>query len=107
MAKKEQIKGFEEAINNIPLVIDPCKMCKIYKEKGGSNMSMINPGTYEFTSLYNVIDFVKPLIIEGYPVAINTVYKEFTLERSIDKFEVNIGQKGCKMEIQVEEVSNG
>lgn len=39
-------------------------------------MSMINPGTYEFNSLYNVLDFVKPLLIEGYSVAINTAYKE-------------------------------
>ena len=34
MAKKEQIKVFEETRNNIPLCIDPCKRCKIYKEKG-------------------------------------------------------------------------
>ena len=62
-------------------------------------MSMINPGTYEFNSLYNVMDFVKPLLIEGYSVAINTVYKEVPFENSIDKFEVNVGKKGCKMAI--------
>ena len=28
MAKKDQIKGFEETINNIPLVIAPCDKCK-------------------------------------------------------------------------------
>ena len=38
MAKKElkeQLKSYEGYINDIPLVIDPCKMCKIYKTKGG------------------------------------------------------------------------
>lgn len=38
MAKKElsdQLKSFESYVNDIPLVIDPCKMCKVYKEKGG------------------------------------------------------------------------
>lgn len=38
MAKKElkeQLKSYEGYINDIPLVIDPCKMCKVYKAKGG------------------------------------------------------------------------
>ena len=38
MAKKElkeQLKSYEGYINDIPLVIDPCKQCKIYKAKGG------------------------------------------------------------------------
>ena len=37
MAKKElkeQLKSYEGYINDIPLVIDPCKMCKIYKARG-------------------------------------------------------------------------
>ena len=62
-------------------------------------MSMINPRTYEFNSLQNVIDFVKPLITEGYSVAINTIYEEFPRENHIDKFTVDIGKKGCKMAI--------
>ena len=40
MAKKElkeQLKSYEGYINDIPLVIDPCKMCKIYKENDGYN----------------------------------------------------------------------
>ena len=32
---KDQLKSYEGYINDIPLVIDPCKMCKIYKAKGG------------------------------------------------------------------------
>ncbi len=32
---KDQLESFEGYINDIPLVIDPCKMCKIYKAKGG------------------------------------------------------------------------
>lgn len=64
-------------------------------------MSMINPGTYEFNSIHDVMDFVKPLLVEGYSVAINTVYKNipFGIENCIDKFEVNVGKKGCKMAI--------
>lgn len=62
-------------------------------------MSMINPGTYEFKSLYNVMDFVKPLIVEGYPVAINVFYKQFPRENDIDKFTVDVGKKGCKIAI--------
>lgn len=64
-------------------------------------MSMINSGTYEFNSLQNVVDFVKPLIVEGYPVVINTVYKDnpFSIYSDIDKFTVDIGKKGCKIAI--------
>ena len=63
-------------------------------------MVMINPGTYEFNSIFNAMDFVKPLLVEGYPVAINTVYKDVPfLHNNIDKFEVNVGKKGCKMAI--------
>ena len=62
-------------------------------------MAIINPGTYEFKSLYNVMDFVKPLLVEGYPVAINTFYKPFPRENDIDKFEVNVGKKDCKIAI--------
>ena len=32
---KDQLESYEGYINDIPLVIDPCKMCKIYKVKGG------------------------------------------------------------------------
>lgn len=37
MAKelKDQLKSFESYINDIPLVIDPCRMCKVYKEHNG------------------------------------------------------------------------
>lgn len=62
-------------------------------------MEILNPGTYEFNSIHNLMDFVKPLIVEGYSVAINTVYKHVPFENSIDKFTVDIGKKGCKMAI--------
>lgn len=38
MAKKElkdQLENYEGYINDISLVIDPCKMCKVYKEHNG------------------------------------------------------------------------
>lgn len=62
-------------------------------------MAMINPGTYEFDSILNVMDFVKPLLVEGYSVAINTVCEKVPFDYRIDKFEVNIGKKGCKIAI--------
>lgn len=62
-------------------------------------MSMINSKTYEFNSIFNVMEFVKPLLVEGYSVAINTFYKEFPRENEIDKFTVDVGKKGCKMAI--------
>lgn len=37
---KEQLKSYEENINNIPLVIDPCKICKVYKENRGYEISI-------------------------------------------------------------------
>lgn len=30
---KEQLKSYEGYINDIPLVIDPCKQCNVYKKK--------------------------------------------------------------------------
>ena len=60
-------------------------------------MAMINTGSYEFNSLFNAMDFVKSLIIEGYSVAINPVYKKYPRENDIDKFIVDVGKKGCKM----------
>lgn len=38
MAKKElkeQLKSYEEYINDIPYVIDPCKVCKNHTEEKG------------------------------------------------------------------------
>lgn len=38
MAKKElkeQLESYEGYINDIPLVIDPCKMCKNHSEEKG------------------------------------------------------------------------
>ena len=52
-------------------------------------MAMIKSNTYEFKSICNVMDFVKPLIVEGYSVAINTVYEAIPFENSIDKFTVD------------------
>lgn len=59
-------------------------------------MAMINSGTYEFNSICNLMDFVKPLILEGYPVAINTVLGKFPREYKIEKFVAYIGEKGVK-----------
>lgn len=44
---KEQLKSFEGYINDIPLVIDPCKMCKIYKEHKGWFMDEFKNGEWK------------------------------------------------------------
>ena len=49
MAKKEldeQLKSYEGYINDIPLVIDPCKMCKIYKKHNGWFMGEFKKGEW-------------------------------------------------------------
>lgn len=59
-------------------------------------MAMINSGTYEFNSIQNLIDFIRPLIIEGYSVAANTTFKKYPWEHDIEKFTVYVGEKGAK-----------
>ena len=60
---------------------------------------------YEFKSLNNLLDFVKPLIAEGYPVAINIVPGKFPREYTTEKFLACIGEKGNQF--RKEELSNG
>ena len=65
-------------------------------------MSLVRTGTYEFKSLSNLMDFVKPLILEGYPVAIDTVQGKFPREYTIEKFIAYVGDKGVKMSVYCE-----
>lgn len=61
-------------------------------------MSMIINNNFEFNDISNVLDFVKPLLIEGYSVSINKVHKEYLFDGE-DKFTIIVGNKGCKWEI--------
>ena len=46
---------------------------------------------YKFTSIDRVLEFIKPLLVEGnYKVSIKTLYKEFPREYQIDYFEVTV-----------------
>ena len=64
--------------------------------------------TYEFKGLDSLLDFVKPLIVEGYPVAINSIPGKFPREDTIEKFIAQVGEKGTQLEIYCkEDVSNG
>lgn len=36
----DQLKSFESYINDIPLVIDPCRMCKVYKKNKGYEVTV-------------------------------------------------------------------
>lgn len=44
---KEQLKSYEGYINDIPLVIDPCKMCKVYKKHNGWFMGEFKNGEWK------------------------------------------------------------
>lgn len=46
---------------------------------------------YKFTSIDRVLEFIKPLLVEGrYSVSVRTFYKEYPREYSIDYFEVTV-----------------
>lgn len=61
-------------------------------------MAMIIDNDFEFNDLSNVIDFVKPLLIEGYSVSINKTNKHFLYDGE-EVFTVVVGKKGCKWSI--------
>ena len=45
----DQLKSYEGYINDIPLVIDPCKMCKVYKKNKGFDMGSYDKETDRYT----------------------------------------------------------
>lgn len=61
-------------------------------------MSMIVNNNFELSNISNVLDFVKPLLIEGYSVSINKVHKEYLFDGE-DVFTIIVGKKGCKIAI--------
>ena len=61
------------------------------------------PSYYEFNSLFNLMDFIKPLAVEGYTFAVRTKYKEYPRENEIDKFIVMVGPKGKEIKVFVAE----
>jgi hypothetical protein len=66
------------------------------------------PNTYEFKSLNNLLDFVKPLIVEGYPVLLQLIPCKFPREYTIEKFVAYVGEKENQLEVYCkEETSNG
>ena len=36
----DQLKSFESYVNDIPFVIDPCKICKVYKKNKGYEVTV-------------------------------------------------------------------
>ena len=66
-------------------------------------MALINANKYSFNSRQGVLDFIAPLISEGYPVAIQTVYEDHYWDKDrIDHYEVSIGEKRKPIEVMVE-----
>jgi len=67
-------------------------------------MALTNANNYSFNSHQAVLDFIAPLITEGYPVAIQTVYEHhYWDEDIIDHYEVSIGEKKRKLYVKVEQ----
>ena len=67
-------------------------------------MTTLPNNIYEFDSLYNAIDFIKPLIVEDYPVVIQKIYgekKHFPTELECKGFRVEIGPKGEEIKVYV------
>ena len=65
-------------------------------------MALINASKYSFKLRQAALDFVAPLIVEGYPVVIQTVFDEFWKDR-IDHYEVSIGEKRKPIKIIIEQ----
>ena len=67
-------------------------------------MAMMKPNVteYEFNSIENLLDFIRPLIIEGYTVATRTVFRPYPRENSIDKYIVYVADaKGKELSITI------
>ena len=66
-------------------------------------MATLPNNLYEFEDFFNMIDFIKPLIVEGYPVIIQKIYGERPLlpgmERETLGFQVEIGPKGENVKV--------
>ena len=65
-------------------------------------MALRNTGTYTFKFHPAVLDFIAPLINEGYPVVIQTVYEDHYWDKDrIDHYEVSIGEKRKPIKIKL------
>ena len=64
-------------------------------------MAMLPNNIYEFSSLSNAIDFVKPLIIEGYPVVIQRAHNESPLYvcANYETYQVDVGPKDEEIKV--------
>ena len=66
-------------------------------------MAPINANNYSFNSRQAVLDFIAPLISEGYPVAIQTIYEDHYWDKDrIDHYEVYIGEKRKPIKVMIE-----
>ena len=67
-------------------------------------MALTNANNYTFNSRQDVLDFVTPLIVEGYPVVIQTVFDISILDANkIDHYEVSIGEKRKPIKVMIEQ----
>ena len=69
-------------------------------------MATLPNNVYEFDSLHNALDFIKPLIIEDYPIVIQKIYGEksfFPTEFECKGFRVEVGPKGEEIKVYVKD----
>lgn len=57
----------------------------------------------EFNSIENLLDFIKPLIVEGYSIAVRTIYEEFPYQYKIKNFVVYLVDKDKDMKITLKD----
>jgi len=65
-------------------------------------MATLPNNVYNFDSFYNALDFIKPLIVEDYPVVIQKIYGETlfpTMEHRCTGFRVEVGPKGEEVKV--------
>ena len=66
-------------------------------------MATLPDNMYEFKSIYSALDFIRPLLIEGYPVTIQKVYGEQpvlpSMEMEVIGYRVEVGPKGEEVKI--------
>lgn len=63
--------------------------------------AVITNSIYEFDRYSNVMDFIKPAIDEGYPIAINPIKDE--CNPNFTRYAVAIGSKDTEFKIMVSE----
>ena len=70
---------------------------------------MLPNDSYEFKGLYTAIDFIKPLVSEGYPVVMQKMYGQTmfpTMEEECVGFKVEVGPRCQEIKVYIKGEDN-